>query len=122
MLERLGELTAAGGETMPGLTTGFSDVDRKINGLNKSDLLLLAARPGMGKTSMALNVAVNAAKASRKTVAVFSLEMSREQLVTGCWPGRAYRQHPADHREPAGERLGPHCRGSFHPQPPGHPH
>ena len=82
VLERLGELTAAGGETMPGLTTGFSDVDRKINGLNKSDLLLLAARPGMGKTSMALNVAVNAAKASRKTVAVFSLEMSREQLVT----------------------------------------
>ena len=81
VLERLGELTAAGGETMPGLTTGFSDVDRKINGLNKSDLLLLAARPGMGKTSMALNVAVNAAKASRKTVAVFSLEMSREQLV-----------------------------------------
>ena len=42
VLERLGELTAAGGETMPGLTTGFSDVDRKINGLNKSDLLLLA--------------------------------------------------------------------------------
>jgi len=80
--ERLGELTAAGGETMPGLTTGFSDVDRKINGLNKSDLLLLAGRPGMGKTSMGLNVAVNAAKASRKTVAVFSLEMSREQLVT----------------------------------------
>ena len=70
------------GETMPGLTTGFSDVDRKINGLNKSDLLLLAGRPGMGKTSMGLNVAVNAAKASRKTVAVFSLEMSREQLVT----------------------------------------
>ena len=75
-------LSAAGGETMPGLTTGFSDVDRKINGLNKSDLLLLAGRPGMGKTSMGLNVAVNAAKASRKTVAVFSLEMSREQLVT----------------------------------------
>ena len=82
VLERLGELTAAGGETMPGLTTGFSDVDRKINGLNKSDLLLLAGRPGMGKTSMGLNVAVNAAKASQKTVAVFSLEMSREQLVT----------------------------------------
>lgn len=45
VLERLGELTAAGGETMPGLTTGFSDVDRKINGLNKSDLLLLAGAP-----------------------------------------------------------------------------
>ena len=58
-------------------------MDRKINGLNKSDLLLLAARPGMGKTSMALNVALSVAKASpEKTVAVFSLEMSKEQLVT----------------------------------------
>ena len=61
---------------------GLSAVDRKINGLNKSDLLLLAARPGMGKTSMALNVALSAAKASGKTVAIFSLEMSKEQLVT----------------------------------------
>ena len=57
-------------------------MDGKINGLNKSDLLLLAARPGMGKTSMALNVALSAAKSSGKTVAIFSLEMSREQLVT----------------------------------------
>ena len=79
---------------MPGLTTGFSDVDRKINGLNKSDLLLLAARPGMGKTSMALNVAVNAAKASRKTVAVFSLEMSREQLVTRLLAGEGLSTTP----------------------------
>ena len=81
VMERLGELTA-GGSKLPGLTTGLSAVDGKINGLNKSDLLLLAARPGMGKTSLALNMAVSAAKASGKTVAVFSLEMSREQLVT----------------------------------------
>ena len=81
VMDRLAELTA-GGETLPGLSTGFSVVDGKINGLNKSDLLLLAARPGMGKTSMALNVALNAAKESGKTVAIFSLEMSREQLVT----------------------------------------
>ena len=54
----------------------------KINGLSKSDLILLAARPGMGKTSFALNVALNVAKASGKAVAVFSLEMSKEQLVT----------------------------------------
>ena len=74
-------LLAAGSEP-PGLSTGLSAVDRKINGLNKSDLLLLAARPGMGKTSMALNVALSAAKASGKTVAIFSLEMSKEQLVT----------------------------------------
>ena len=82
VMGHLAELTANGGATLPGLSTGFSAVDGKINGLNKSDLLLLAARPGMGKTSMALNVALSAAKESGKTVAVFSLEMSREQLVT----------------------------------------
>ena len=82
VMERLAELTAAGGEKVPGLSTGFSAVDSKINGLNDSDLLLLAARPGMGKTSMALNVALSAAKESGKTVAIFSLEISREQLVT----------------------------------------
>ncbi|MDO4811240.1 MAG: replicative DNA helicase [Eubacteriales bacterium] len=82
VVKHLSELTANGGATLPGLSTGFSSVDGKINGLNKSDLLLLAARPGMGKTSMALNVALSAAKESGKTVAIFSLEMSREQLVT----------------------------------------
>ena len=82
VMGRLAELTANGGNTLPGLSTGFSAVDGKINGLNKSDLLLLAARPGMGKTSMALNVALSAAKESGKTIAIFSLEMSREQLVT----------------------------------------
>ena len=82
VMEHLAELSAQGGKTLPGLSTGFSAVDGKINGLNKSDLLLLAARPGMGKTSMALNVALNAAKESGQTVAVFSLEMSRDQLVT----------------------------------------
>ena len=80
VMEQLAKLTA--GSEPPGLSTGLSAVDQKINGLNKSDLLLLAARPGMGKTSMALNVALSAAKASGKTVAIFSLEMSKEQLVT----------------------------------------
>ena len=80
VMEQLAKLTA--GSEPPGLSTGLSAVDRKINGLNKSDLLLLAARPGLGKTSMALNVALSAAKASGKTVAIFSLEMSKEQLVT----------------------------------------
>ena len=82
VMNHLAELTASGGKTLPGLSTGLSAVDAKINGLNKSDLLLLAARPGRGKTSMALNVALSAAKESGKTVAIFSLEMSREQLVT----------------------------------------
>ena len=79
--DRLEELAESGNE-IPGLSTGLHDLDKKINGLNKSDLLLIAARPGMGKTSMALNVALSAAKESGKTVAIFSLEMSREQLVT----------------------------------------
>ena len=82
VMDRLAELSASGGKKLPGLTTGLSAIDGKINGLNRSDLLLLAGRPGMGKTSLALNMALNAAKASGKTVAVFSLEMSREQLVT----------------------------------------
>ena len=66
---------------IPGLSTGLRDLDTKINGLNKSDLFLIAARPAMGKTAFALNLALNVAKKYNKTVAVFSLEMSREQLV-----------------------------------------
>ena len=66
---------------IPGLSTGLRDLDVKINGLNKSDLLLLAARPAMGKTAFALNVCLNVAKKYNKTVAMFSLEMSREQLA-----------------------------------------
>ena len=68
------------GSRIPGLSTGLYDLDSAIMGLNKSDLILIAARPGMGKTSIALNIALNVAKDSGKTVAIFSLEMSREQL------------------------------------------
>ncbi len=80
VLDRLGEMSEHE-DHLPGLSTGLSAIDQKITGLNKSDLILLAARPGMGKTSLALNVALNVAKGG-KTVAVFSLEMSREQLAT----------------------------------------
>ncbi len=79
--DRLEELAESGSD-IAGLSTGLFDLDRKINGLNKSDLLLIAARPGMGKTSLALNIALNVAKSTEKTVAFFSLEMSREQLAT----------------------------------------
>ena len=79
VFDRLTELSESG-SAIPGLSTGLSDLDRKISGLNKSDLILIAARPGMGKTSLALNIALNAAKKSGKTIAFFSLEMSREQL------------------------------------------
>ena len=80
VLDRLSEMSESA-DHLPGLSTGLSALDNKITGLNRSDLILLAARPGMGKTSMALNMALNVAKDSRKTVAVFSLEMSREQLA-----------------------------------------
>ena len=81
VLDRLGEMSETESH-LPGLSTGLSAIDRKIMGLNRSDLILLAARPGMGKTSMALNVALNVARSTEKTVAIFSLEMSKEQLAT----------------------------------------
>lgn len=66
---------------IPGMSTGLLDLDKKINGLNNSDLLLVAARPAMGKSAFALNLALNVAKKYKKTVAIFNLEMSREQLA-----------------------------------------
>ncbi len=78
--DRLIELSERGTD-LPGISTGLKDLDKAISGLNKSDLILLAARPGMGKTSMALNILLDAGKFSKKTVAFFSLEMSMEQLA-----------------------------------------
>ncbi len=72
-----------GKPVMTGLETGFKHVDKCIYGLNKSDLIILAARPGMGKTSFAMNLALGAAKYNKNTqVCVFSLEMSKEQIVS----------------------------------------
>jgi len=67
--------------TMTGLTTGFADIDRLTAGLQKSDFILIAARPSMGKTALALNLALNTAVKDKANVAVFSLEMAKEQLV-----------------------------------------
>lgn len=64
-----------------GITTGFRDLNKKINGMQRTDLLLLAARPAMGKTAFSLNLVQNAALKGNASVAVFSLEMSKEQLV-----------------------------------------
>ncbi len=64
-----------------GLRTGFKEMDRRLGGLQKSDMIILAARPSMGKTSLALNIAYNVAAQEDTGVAVFSLEMSKEQLV-----------------------------------------
>lgn len=80
VFDRLTELSESD-SAIPGLSTGMRDLDVKINGLNRSDLLLLAARPAMGKTAFALNLCLNVAKKYKQTVAMFSLEMSREQLA-----------------------------------------
>ncbi len=85
----LGELAKSGGE-IPGLSTGMGDLDNVIMGLNKSDLILLASRPGMGKTSIALNIALSVAKTNNVKVAIFSLEMSKEQLATRLLSSEAF--------------------------------
>ena len=68
-------------DAMQGTKTGFSALDRVLAGMGKSDLVLIGARPGMGKTSFALNIAANVAKQTKKKVCFFSLEMSAEQVV-----------------------------------------
>ncbi len=70
----------ANGHQLPGLKTGYIDLDSMTSGLQKSDLIILAARPSMGKTAFALNIAQNIALKGKKRVALFSLEMSKEQL------------------------------------------
>ena len=68
-------------DLVTGLPTGFVDLDEKTSGLQKGDLVIVAARPAMGKTSFCLNVAQNASLRSGETIGLFSLEMSKEQLV-----------------------------------------
>lgn len=78
--DRIGQL-AARDEEIFGVPTGFIDLDRLLGGLQPSDLLIVAGRPGQGKTGFLLSVAKNAAQQFKKKVAIFSLEMSNEQLV-----------------------------------------
>ncbi len=80
--DRLDSLNKESDDSMKPIPSGIGDLDRVITGLNRSDLILLAARPGMGKTSFALNIARYAACTAKKTVAFFSLEMSKEQLAS----------------------------------------
>ncbi len=81
-LDRLDALNSEDNDLYKGIPTGISDLDNVITGLNRSDLILLAARPGMGKTSFALNMASHAAQNCQFKVAFFSLEMTKEQLVS----------------------------------------
>ena len=89
VFEHLNELSQSD-SAIPGLSTGLHDLDRKINGLNKGNLLLIAARPAMGKSSLALNIGMNVAKKYKKTVAFFSLEMSREELAMRLLAGESF--------------------------------
>ena len=68
-------------DQITGVPTGFIDLDKITNGMQNSDLVIIAGRPAMGKTSFALNIALNAARKANSTVAIFSLEMSSQQLV-----------------------------------------
>ena len=80
--ERFAEMHEAGDEEQfKGVPTGLHTLDSRLSGLQPSDLVIIAARPGMGKTSLMLNIAQNASIRFGKTVGIFSLEMSREQLV-----------------------------------------
>lgn len=76
-LEKLSELK----NEITGLSTGFYELDKITSGLHENELIIIAARPAMGKTAFTLNVAVNAAKTTKKAIAIFTLEMSAEQLV-----------------------------------------
>jgi replicative DNA helicase len=79
-MERI-EARDRGDESVRGVPSGFADLDQKTNGFQRSDLIIVAARPSMGKTSFCLNVAANAALEAKVPVAIFSLEMSKDQLV-----------------------------------------
>lgn len=79
-LNQIGELIQRKGK-LTGCATGFSKLDRLTNGLQKSDLIIIAARPAMGKSAFAMNIAQYAALHDNRSVAVFSLEMSKEQLM-----------------------------------------
>ena len=89
VFDHLQELSLAGSD-VPGMATGFVDLDRTLTGLHPTELVLLAARPGMGKTSFALNILLHAGKFSGKSVVFFSLEMSREQLAQRLISGEAF--------------------------------
>ena len=89
VFDRLDELSQSD-SSIAGMSTGLKDLDSKINGLNKSDLLLIAARPAMGKSAFALNIGANVAHTYKKTVAIFNLEMSREQLAMRLLANKSY--------------------------------
>ena len=75
------EYLAQNKSTISGIETGFIDLDKATSGLHEGEMIVIAARPGMGKTAFALNIATHAAMTTKKAIAIFNLEMSKEQLV-----------------------------------------
>ncbi|MBN2897336.1 MAG: replicative DNA helicase [Clostridia bacterium] len=84
------EALCENGAGITGLRTGFNDLDSKTSGLQRSDLILIAARPSMGKTAFSINVCQNAAVLAKASVAIFSLEMSKAQLVQRMMASEAF--------------------------------
>ncbi|WP_294407091.1 replicative DNA helicase [uncultured Ruminococcus sp.] len=80
--QHLSEISGPEAEEHLGARSGFAQLDQITTGLNKTDLIVLAARPAMGKSAFALNIAVNCCKATMRDVVIFSLEMGKEQLVS----------------------------------------
>ena len=89
-----------------GIPTGFKDPDKLLAGLQDTDPIIVAARPAMGKTAFALNLVTNAALRHESKVAVFSLEMAKEQLVTECSARRAVSMAVACVRASSSETTG----------------
>ncbi|RKG64329.1 replicative DNA helicase, partial [Corallococcus exercitus] len=99
--------TAATGVT--GLSTGYIDLDNQLTGLHAGELIILAARPGVGKTSFAMNIAVHAALKENKAVGIFSLEMPADQLLMRLLASTAR----VDMKKLRGGRLSPHDEEKF---------
>lgn len=99
------ETRSKNGKDVTGLSTGFVKLDKLTTGLHPSELIILAARPAMGKTAFALNLAYNAAVSSKKNVAIFNMEMSAEQLMdrivssVAAVPGNKIRTGRLDHND-----------------------
>ena len=92
--------------TLTGVPTGYTDLDSMTSGLQKSDLIIIAARPSQGKTALGLNIAAHAAIREGKTVAIFSLEMSKEQLVMRLFASEArVNMQNVNHGTPSSQEL-----------------
>lgn len=91
---------------LTGVPTGYTDLDSMTSGLQKSDLIIIAARPSQGKTALGLNIAAHAAIREGKTVAIFSLEMSKEQLVMRLFASEArVNMQNVNHGTPSSQEL-----------------